>query len=131
MRPIFLVIDPPDPEALSTRKLVLESAKFNVLTAFTSEEALEIADSVPLQATILHEGVEDGASTEQIAGELKKRRPEVPVFVLTPHPHDIANADRVLSSHDPIELVRFLQETFKLPKDPERLDPRMLQRQRP
>jgi hypothetical protein len=43
VRPILLVVDPPDPETLSTRKLILESQKYNVLTAFTGPEAQEIA----------------------------------------------------------------------------------------
>lgn len=35
IRPCFLVIDREFPGSISTRKLVLETAKFNVLTAYS------------------------------------------------------------------------------------------------
>ncbi len=114
MRPIFLVLDPPDPETISTRKLVLETAKFNVLTAFTGEEVLEIAEKIPIQAIVIHERVQDGSSPEMLA-QLKKLRPSVPLFVVSPHPHEISNADRVLSSYEPLELVRIAYDMFGMP----------------
>ncbi len=123
MRPIFLVVDPPDPEALSTRKLVLESAKFNVLTAFSMEEAKEIIESVPVQASVVHERACGDTEPSEIVAQLKSRRPETPVVVLAPSPGGINGADHVLSSHDPIELVRLLQEMFDIPHDPTALEP--------
>src|SRR5579872_923721 len=35
VRPILIVVDPPDPYNISQRKLALELEKFNVLTAFS------------------------------------------------------------------------------------------------
>jgi len=112
MRPIFLVVDPPDPEALSTRKLILESQKYNVLTAFTGPEAVEIAARVPINAVVLHERVQDGDSVG-LAGELKRTRPDVPVWMVAPHPHiRVANVDQVLSSFEPLALVGLAEKTF-------------------
>jgi DNA-binding NtrC family response regulator len=112
MRPILLVIDPPDPETLSTRKLILESQKYNVLTAFTGPEAKEIAERVPINAVVLHDHVQDGDS-KQLAGELKHVRPEVPIWMVTPHPHvNVPNVDQVLSSFEPLALVVLAEQTF-------------------
>src|SRR5437868_15250256 len=98
MRPILLVVDPPDPETLSTRKLILESQKYNVLTAFTGPEAKEIAERVPINAVVLHERVQDGDSCE-LAAELKLVRPKAPIWMVAPHPHiQVPNVDRVLLS---------------------------------
>ena len=41
VRPCFLVIDREFPGSISTRKLVIETAKFNVLTAYSAQEAIE------------------------------------------------------------------------------------------
>ena len=131
MRPIFLVVDPPDPEALSTRKLVLESAKFNVLTAFAMPEAEEIMDYVPLHAAIVHERACVDQDPAQMVAKLKAKHPETPIIVLAPNPGGIPQADYVLSSHDPIELVRLLQKMFKIPEDPTALEPEPSRRQKP
>jgi DNA-binding NtrC family response regulator len=111
MRPIFLVLDPPDPEALSTRKLILESEKYNVLTAFTADEALEIASRVPINLVVLHERIKNAASS-QLAAELKRVNPQVPVWVVSPQPHQIASADQVVSSFDPVALVQMARNMF-------------------
>src|SRR5947209_6833678 len=44
VRPTIIVLDQPLPNAISNRKLTLEIAKFNVLTAFTSAEMLATAE---------------------------------------------------------------------------------------
>lgn len=41
VRPIVLMAEVEPPEGLSARKLVLETGKFNVITAYSVEEALE------------------------------------------------------------------------------------------
>src|SRR5579884_939400 len=123
MRPIFLVADPPDPEMLSTRKLVLESAKFNVLTAFSMSEAKEILSMCRVTAAVFHERAFGADSVPEIVGKLRKEIPDLPIIVLSPHPGEIDGADAVLSSHDPIELVRFLRKKFNLAEDPTELEP--------
>ncbi len=118
MRPILLVVDPPDPEMLSTRKLVLESAKLNVLTANSMKEAEEILDVCPISAAIFHEQALGPSDPAAIIAKLKKKIPDTPVIVVSPNPNGIHGAAQVLSSHDPIELVRFLQTLLNIPHDP-------------
>ena len=46
-RPTLLVAEPEPSQALSVRKLVLETAKYNVLTAHSSREALDLFHLFP------------------------------------------------------------------------------------
>jgi hypothetical protein len=56
-RPTLLVAEPERLEALSTRKLVLETGKFNVLTAHSTEEANALFSLLPnLTAAVLVSG---------------------------------------------------------------------------
>lgn len=114
MRPIILVTDPPDPEALSTRKLVLESAKYNVLTAFTGSEALEVATKVPIDAAVIHEHLES-EDVREVVEKLKRVTPQIPVIVVSPHPDRISLGDHVLNSHDPVGLVTLISELLGAP----------------
>ena len=41
VRPCFLVIDREFPGSISTRKLVIETAKFNVLTAYSAQKGID------------------------------------------------------------------------------------------
>ena len=122
MRPIFLVIDPPDPESLSSRKLVLESAMFNVLTAYSADAGVELITHMPVHAMIVHERAFGRAAAAEIIDALKQKRPKTPVIVLSPNPSPLEGADHVLSSYDPIELVRTLRNMFHLP-GPAELEP--------
>src|SRR5580693_3560560 len=59
-RPCFLVIDREFPGSISTRKLVIETAKFNVLTAYSGKEALEIFKKFPaVGGVVLDGGLDD------------------------------------------------------------------------
>ena len=123
MRPIFLVIDPPDPESLSTRKLVLESAMFNVLTANTCNEGKQLLERMPVDAIVVHERAFGGKDASATIAELRRVRPSAPVILLSVNPSGKDGADRVLSSHDPVELVRVIRDMFKLPADPTAWEP--------
>jgi hypothetical protein len=108
------VTDPPDPETLSTRKLVIETAKFNVLTAYSSGEAVEIAQRAPLTAAVLHDHLE-GDPLPVTIGKLKSVCADLPIFVVSPNPHPIANVDMVFSSFNPMDLVEHLLVRFGRP----------------
>lgn len=61
---------------------------------------------------MLHERVQDGDSAG-LAAELKRVRPEIPIWMVTPHPHiTVPNVDRVLSSFEPLALVSLAEKTF-------------------
>src|ERR1700691_5996454 len=82
MRPCFLVVDREFPGSISTRKLVIETAKFNVLTAYSASEAVELLKLFPaLSGAVIDDGIE-GISTEQLIAALKRIQSNLPVVVV-------------------------------------------------
>lgn len=116
-RPTCLIAEPEPGEALSTRKLVIETAKFNVLTAHSTEEALEILRVCScIDAAIVHA---DLPKSGEILSAAKQARSDMHTVYLTPREVRRAkNADFQMSSHDPNKLVEHLRQVFG---DPRRL----------
>ena len=111
-RPCFLVIDREFPGSISTRKLVIETAKFNVITAYSGREALEMLRRFPAIDGVVMDGDLEDVSSEYVAQELKKIEPQVPILVICgPGDADCPSADLVLESFQP---QRLLEELRKL-----------------
>lgn len=111
IRPCFLIIDQEHSGNISTRKLVIETAKFNVITAYSGEEALQTLTKFPaVDAIVLDPGVRDvpcGALVKRI----KESQPNLPVILagtLGKQPCD--GADHYLETFEPGELLRLLQQ---------------------
>lgn len=109
-RPCFLVIDREFPGTISTRKLVIETAKFNVLTAYSGKEALEIFNKFPaVNGIVLDGGLED-VSPSEVAREVKRLQPTTPIIVIaTPGFTGCPEADYQLESFDPAKLLEILR----------------------
>jgi CheY-like chemotaxis protein len=109
-RPCFLVIDREFPGSISTRKLVIETAKFNVLTAYSGKEALEIFKRFPAVSGIVLDGGLDDVSCSVIAREVKQLQPKLPVIVIAaPGFTGCPEADYRLESFDPARLLEILR----------------------
>ncbi len=109
--------EPEPPESISARKLVLETAKFNVLTAYSGREAMQLLEAFPnISAFILHSGLQDMACEELIRAA-KKRKAEMPVVLLATH-HGVSDdgADYRVTSHSPEELLGLLRDLFGDPR---------------
>jgi CheY-like chemotaxis protein len=110
-RPTILVAESEPLQALSIRKLVLESAKFNVLTAHTTEEALDIFHMFPNVnvAVVVMDGVID---CERVARSIKQINAKIPIVATSARiAQKCQSADHMLCSHEPealIELMRTL-----------------------
>ena len=118
MRPTFLVAEPEPQLALSSRKLVLETAKFNVITAHSWAEAREAFETFPdVQAVITTIDIDKKGSCNEFAKFVKAQRPQTPVFVLAPNDSHCDFSDAVLSSYEPETLVLFLREKFGDPRN--------------
>jgi DNA-binding response OmpR family regulator len=112
-RPTFLVAEPEPDQALSSRKLLLETFKFNVITAHSEEEMFDLLDAFPnADAVILHDDT-PGAATQDMVKKIKKQCPHMQVVALTPHDENTRRvADHVVNSHKPEELLQLLQRIF-------------------
>jgi DNA-binding NtrC family response regulator len=110
VRPCFLVIDREFPGSISTRKLVIETAKFNVLTAYSGVEAREMFARFPaISGAVLDAGLEE-VSCEQMVRELKAKRPDLPIIVVgAPGTLDCPDADFRLDSFQPSRLLEILR----------------------
>ncbi|MFL6299281.1 MAG: response regulator [Terriglobales bacterium] len=122
-RATFLIIEPEQEEGLSSRKLLLETAKHNVLTAYSNKEGLEIFNKHPVDAVVVHASIDDipcGKMVERI----KKER-DVPVILISPTGLDRCKpADVVLGSHKPEELLNELEEITNAVQKRDRADQR-------
>jgi CheY-like chemotaxis protein len=106
----FLVVEVEPGQALSTRKLLLESAKHNVMTAHTGGEGIEMLRRFPkVDAIAIDVGLKD-MECSRIAKEMKSITPHVPIIAISPRVADQCEwADEIVSSHEPRELVQLLE----------------------
>ena len=116
VRPILVVVDPPSPDNISSRKLALELEKFNVLTAFTVQEAFATAERVEVNGFVLDCDMPDD-SASQICEELQQRYPDKPIFaVIDSNGKPPKNADHIIRGRDPRILLDTVVEVFGKPK---------------
>ena len=112
-RPTILVIEPKPPDALSTRKLVLETGGYNVLTAYSLREAQVTLGRFPaIDAIVLHFAMKDLPS-DGFLRDIKQQHPGKKLIALSPS-HAARNpvVDFQLVSHDPQELLNLMRELF-------------------
>ena len=115
-RPTLLVAEPEPEQALSARKLLLETFKFNVITAHSIREAVEVVHLFPnVDALVLHCGIRNFDSGNLIE-VVKKTLPKLPIIALTPTERGFRWADHVVHSHDPQELLDLVQRLFGDPR---------------
>jgi len=116
VRPAFIVAEPEPEQALSTRKLLLETFKFNVITAHSVAETTELVRLFPnANALIVHCGLPHFDSAEAIK-TVRATLPSLPVIALTPTERELKWADYVVQSHRPQELLDLVQRLFGDPR---------------
>jgi len=109
-RATFLIVEVEPPEGISARKLVLETAKHNVITAYSAHEGLELFHRFPaIDALVVHSEIRD-MPLARVLAQIKRERPDLPTIVVSPRAgaHH-KNADHVLSSHQPQKLLQLLE----------------------
>jgi response regulator RpfG family c-di-GMP phosphodiesterase len=111
IRPCFLVIDREFPGSISTRKLVIETAKFNVLTSYSAEEAIETLKTFPALHGVVLDSEVAGMPCESLVNGLKSINEAIPIIaVCNPGDHPCTNADYQLESFDPRVLLELLRK---------------------
>jgi DNA-binding response OmpR family regulator len=123
VRPCFLVIDREFPGSISTRKLVIETAKFNVLTAYSAQEGIETLRMFSaIHGVVLDSDLPD-MSCGNLVQELKKVKAGIPVIAICgPGDNPCPSADYELESFDPRRLLALLQSL--LPKEADAIEKR-------
>ena len=114
MRLVVLMIEVEQPEGISSRKLILEAARHNVITAYSGKVGLELLRRFPnVDVAVIHTEL-DGPTFEETVSEIKAVRPDLTVIGISPVNHRQAQgADYLLSSYDPQELLRLLAKRFE------------------
>jgi DNA-binding NtrC family response regulator len=104
-------------EGISTRKLVLETARHNVITAYTKDAGAELLRRFPnVDVAVVHTELDD-SSFEATVKELKRIQVNLPVIGVSPRSDaDKGGADYLIPSHDPQALLNLLAEKFEASK---------------
>jgi len=102
--------------SLSTRKLLIETAGFNCLSAVNGAQALKFAEQHPVDFILYDVDVHDLPIRETI-GKLRQKYPTAPVFLLTPQgwePQDLRGvSDGVFEKmRDPAEMIKEIERRF-------------------
>ncbi len=112
IRPCFLVIDNEYPGSISSRKLVLETAKYNVITAYSGGEAIDAFRQFPnVHGVVMNEEL-DGIDCPSMVKALRAIRKDV-LLVLTSSRGGVScddmEIDHQLGNFDPAALLELLQ----------------------
>jgi CheY-like chemotaxis protein len=112
-RPTFIVAEPEPEQALSSRKILLETFKFNVITAHSESELADLLTQFPnVNALILHLDTPGHRGADLISA-IKRDAPTLPVIALSPTLNGgLEMADHVVNSHSPEDLLQLLQNLF-------------------
>src|ERR1700751_611741 len=107
---VILMSEAEQPEGLSARKLVVETAKHNVLTGYNAKEGLSLLRRFPNVDAILIHGMLLRADPNILA-DVKAEAGSVPVIVACPFGDMCCpEADYIVDSHNPQDLLRLLTE---------------------
>ena len=89
---------------------MIETAKFNVVTAYSGVEALELFQRFPaISGVVMESGLED-ITCREIAQKIKASNPRMPIILIaSPNAEDCPGADFVLKSFEPAKLLECLK----------------------
>lgn len=110
MRPCFLILDYEFPGSISSRKLVIESAKLNVITAYSADEAIETLRRFPaVTGVVLNTQLQEKKTCRQLIDGLRAVHPDVPIITVSASGYDRCGGEQFhVSSFDPKQLLDVL-----------------------
>lgn len=116
-RPTLLIAEPEPSQALSVRKLVLETAKFNVLTAHSTREALDLFHLFPNVSAAILVG-ESSIDCDKVGSYIQKATEKVPIVYLHGSMGGrCTSANHDLSSHEPEALLELVRSMLGDPRE--------------
>jgi len=110
IRPCFLVVDREYASSISTRKLVLETAKYNVITSYSCAEAVETLALYPAVTGIVLDGGVRDMPHDVFIDRLKELAPRAPIVIVGFYDqlwH--AKGDHFVESFEPAKLLELLK----------------------
>jgi len=111
LRPCFLVVDQEFAGSISTRKLILETAKFNVITAYSYPEARATVELFPNLSAVVVNARSDGRA-EALLQHITTSHPTVK-RVLTGRKTDMHTlVDLHVETYSPDALLEGLRKLF-------------------
>ena len=111
LRPCFLVVDREFFGSISTRKLVLETAKFNVITAYSYPEAKATLERFPNLQGVVVSAHADGKA-EALLQYIEGAHPTVRRILTGRKSHLNANVDLHIETYSPDALLTGLRKLF-------------------
>lgn len=129
IRPCYLVLDREFPGNISTRKLVIETAKLNVITAYDPEEAIATLERFPHVDGVVFNAGSLGMSVERMIERLREIVPGIIVIVTAPtSPRRDTDKEFYIDSLDPKALLDCLEKLNReAMKEIEKRDPEINQ----
>jgi hypothetical protein len=120
VRLVVLMIEVEQPEGISARKLLLETARHNVITAYGGNVGLALLRRFPnVDVAVVHTELAD-STFDQTVNSLKAINPSLPVIGITPvTDRQPSGTDYMISSHDPQALLALLSDRFDAALSPE------------
>lgn len=111
-RPCFVILDSDFPGSISSRKLVIESAKLNVITAYSQKELIETVDRFPkVDGIVINAQMEGKLPCREVIAELRKTRSDIPIVTVSSSGHDPCNGEEYhVCSFDPRQLLGVLEK---------------------
>ena len=118
-RPTLLVAEPEPSQALSVRKLVLETGKFNVLTAHSTREALDLFQLFPNVSAVVLVG-EGNVDCDAVGSSIKSATDRVPIIFLSLRIGAMCrHSDHQIEAGEPEKLLDLVRSLLG---DPRRID---------
>jgi DNA-binding response OmpR family regulator len=106
----FLIIESEPGQGLSTRKLLLETAKHNVITAYSAGEGISMFHRFPKIDVVCVDTELADLDGSGLVEEIRSKNPTIKILGLTPRiGGHVSWADRVIDSHDPAALLKCLE----------------------
>jgi hypothetical protein len=107
---VIVMIEEEQPEGLSARKLVVETVKHNVLTAYNAKDGVDLLKRFPnVDAILVHSGQLE--KKPGLLAEVKALCPGKPIILASPFAEDYRpEANFVVDSHKPQALLKILGE---------------------
>jgi len=107
----FLVVEAEPAQRLSTRKLLLESAKHNVLTVYSPEEGVRMFRRFPHVDLVAVDGGFGAAACTKLVKALRAQNKNIRIVAFVPNTSMRCDwADETTGSHDPAGLLHVVEE---------------------